>query len=64
MGLKEERVDIGKVIIGEGGFYVLFEVLVGVGIWGWVGGSCELFEGWVDVGFGVWMEDELGFGFD
>ena len=43
MCLKEKRVDIGKVIIGEGRCYILFEFLVCVGIWGGISGSCELF---------------------
>ena len=47
--MKKKRFDMGKMIIWNGWWDVMFEFVFGVEVWGWIGRISKVFECEFDV---------------
>ena len=59
----QDTLHIGKVIITDPPSYVFFQLLLPLGISPSVAATCQFFQPWLHLGFGLWMHRELAFAF-
>ena len=60
---KQETFHTDKVIIPDPTSYVFFQLLLSLDISPSIAATCQFFQPWLHLGFGIWMHRELAFAF-